>query len=306
MSLINDRKKQLINKISFGVTPAMATPLTDDVRQINLPAVDRLVDFLIGAGVKGLFVGGTTGEGILLSVEQRRSLHERAMKAIAGRVPALIHVGSNTTAESVELTQHAASIRADAVVAVTPTFYPMPDEALAGYFAAVSEAAPDIPLLAYDIPHMAVNGISPGLLASMAQDIPAFAGVKSSNQDAQAIRRLIDVSPVNSIVLAGNERIALGSLSMGAAGLISGLATAVPGPFVNLTEAFFAWDIARAQVEQRRINALLDLIPAGTRIGALKSLLVQRGIEVGPPVPPRPALAADAWPGWSEFARLLD
>jgi len=204
------------------------------------------------------------------------------------------------------LTEHALSIQADAIVAVTPTFYPMHDEALATYFRIVSEAAPNIPLLAYDIPHMAVNGISPSLLATMAKQIPAFSGVKTSNQDAQVIRRIIDASPVDSIVLAGNERIALGSLSMGAAGLISGLSTAIPEPFVSLTEAFFAWNIARAQVEQRRINVLLDLIPAGARIGALKALLCQRGINVGPPVPPRPSLTEEMWPGWSQFSRLLD
>ena len=303
--MTTDRVQQLIDKIAYGATPAMATPLTADGLQVNLPVVDQLIDFLIVAGVKGLFVGGTTGEGILLETEQRRRLHERAMKAIAGRVPALIHVGANTTAESVALAAHAQAIQADAIVAVTPSFYPMTDAALAGYFGDLAAAAPGTPLLAYDIPHMAVNGVSPALLASLARDLPAFAGIKTSNQDAQAIRRLTDATPAGHIVLAGNERIALGSLALGASGLISGLSTAVPEPFVRLTAAFFRGDLAAAQDQQRRINAMLDLIPAGVRIGALKSLLDQRGIDAGPPVPPRPALSADQWPAWPDFARLL-
>jgi dihydrodipicolinate synthase/N-acetylneuraminate lyase len=161
-------------------------------------------------------------------------------------------------------------------------------------------------LLAYDIPHMAVNGVSPALLARLAADLPAFAGIKTSNHDAQAIRRLVEAAPPASLVLAGNERIALGALALGARGLISGLSTAVPEPFVRLTAAFFAGDLAAAQDQQRRVNAMLDLIPAGFRIGALKSLLIQRGIAAGPPVPPRPALAKDDWPAWPDFAALLD
>jgi dihydrodipicolinate synthase/N-acetylneuraminate lyase len=284
----------------------MATPLASDGYTVNLPAVNQLVDFLIAAGVKGLFIGGTTGEGILLSLKQRQALHERAMTAIAGRIPALLHVGANSTAESVVLARHAHSLDADAIVAVTPTFYPMHDAALGAYYADLAAAAPDTPLLAYDIPHMAVNGISPALLGDLANNLPTFIGVKTSNGDAQVIRRIIDATGPGQLVLAGNERIALGSLSLGAAGLISGLSTAVPEPFVRLTAAFFAGDIAQAQKQQKRINEFLDLIPPGARIGALKSLLEQRGIDVGPPVPPRPLVQAKDWPVWSQISQRLD
>jgi len=301
-----DKTEQLIARVSGGVSPAMATPLAPDGQTVNLPVVDQLVDFLIVAGVKGLFVGGTTGEGILLSLEQRQALHERAISAVAGRVPALLHVGANNTAESVALARHAHALNADAIVAVTPTFYLMHDAALGAYYADLAAAAPNTPLLAYDIPHMAVNGVSPALLADLATSLPTFAGIKTSNGDAQIVRQIIDAAGPGQLVLAGNERIALGSLSLGAAGLISGLSTAVPEPFVRLTDAFFAGDIAQAQKEQKRINGFLDLIPPGARIGALKSLLQQRGINVGPPVPPRPVVREQDWPAWSQIARQLN
>jgi dihydrodipicolinate synthase/N-acetylneuraminate lyase len=304
--MTSDKIQQLISRISSGVLPAMATPLSADGQSLNFMALDPLIDFLINAGVKGLFVGGTTGEGILLSLEQRQALHERSMVAVAGRVPTLIHVGANTTAESVVLARHAQSIGADAIVAVTPGFYPLLDTALTAYFRDLAAAAPNTPLLAYDIPHMAINGVSPDLIAELAQEIPTFAGIKSSNVDAQVIRRQIDVTPQDRIVLVGNERIALASLSLGASGLISGLATALPEPFVRLTQAFFSGDIVQAQQEQKRVNRLLDMIPPGKRIGALKSLLSQRGIDVGPPVPPRPAVTDSEWPVWPDIARQLD
>lgn len=300
---MQEKVRQLLARISVGVLPAMATPLHDDGYHVNVDALGPLTDLLIGAGVKGLFVGGTTGEGLVLSIEQRKLLHEQAIRVVDGRVPVLVHAGSNTTAETIELAQHAEKIGADAIVIITPTFFGMPDSALAAYFEETAAAVPGMPLFVYDIPHMAINGVSPGLLQSLGRSIPALAGVKSSRADAQIVRQLIDAAPEGTIVLVGNERIALGALAMGAGGLISGLATAIPEPFVSLTEAFAAGDLEAARAEQQRINRLLDRMPAGARIGAIKEILQQRGIDIGPPVPPRPA--ANCPDLWQELKQLL-
>ena len=129
-----------------------------------------------------------------------------------------------------------------------------------------------------------------------------MAGIKCSHPDAQHIRQLIDAAPQLALY-AGNERIALGSLALGAQGLISGLTTAVPEPFVALARTFAAGDLAAAQEQQRLINRLLDLIPAEARIGALKLILQQRGIPVGPAVPPRPT--PQDLPLWSKMQACL-
>lgn len=278
----------LHGRLAGGVLPAMVTPLHDDGYTVNAAVVPDLVDFLIEAQVRGLFVGGTTGEGILLAPRERILLHEAALMAAAGRVPVLLHVGANTTAEAVALARHAASLPADAIVVITPTFYGMPDYALLAYFVEIAATAPEIPLLVYDIPQMAVNGIGPELLAHLANKVPNFAGVKCSRPDAQMIRRLIDAAAPNVGLYAGNEAIALGSLALGAHALISGLATAIPEPFVALTGSFARGNTAAAQEEQRLVNRMLALLPAGARIGAIKRILQQRGLPVGPCVPPRP------------------
>lgn len=289
-------RAELTRRLSGGVTPAMATPLSQDGYAVNGSSVPVLVDFLLTAGVSGLFVGGTTGEGILLPVGERRFLHEAVVEAAASRAPVLIHVGANDTATAIALAEHAQMIGADAIVAVTPYFYGVNEDALAAYFATIAKAAPETPLFLYDIPHMAVNGVSASLFSRLIEDIPSLAGIKSSHHDAQQIRRLVDVAPNGVIVLAGNERIALGSLALGAAGLISGLSTAVPEPFVALTTAFAAGELDESRRQQRRINLMLDRIPAGTRIGTIKKLLIDRGIPAGPPMPPRPTDGADRWP----------
>ena len=295
---IADLKTHLTN----GVTPAMATPIAEDGYTVNTTVLPQLVDFLIDAGVVGLFVGGTTGEGIVLSVDERRRLHEETMTAVNGRCPVLLHVGANQTQTAVALAKHAVSLQADGIVAITPTFYGVDEDGLFDYFATIATAAPDTPLLAYDIPHMAVNGISPALLARLGAELPTMAGVKTSRHDMQVIRRLIDAAPDHLMVLAGNEAIALGSLALGAHGLISGLSTAVPEPFVALTHAFGVGDITGAQALQRQINALLALMPAGRRIGGIKQILAERGIPVGTAVAPR---NMPTEPIWSKMEALL-
>ncbi len=288
--------KALKARLSNGVSPALSTPLMDDGYTVNPAVTAQLAHFLMDAGVKGLFVGGTTGEGILLEPGQRMRLHQAAMDAAEGRVPVLLHVGANRLKDAVALAAHAESLGADGIAAVTPYYYGMDDDGLAGYYAAVAAAAPNTPLLMYDIPHMAVNGVGPALAARLSREIPSMAGMKSSQKDANAVRAVRDAAPADFILLAGNESVALGLLALGVDGLISGLSTAIPEPYVALTAAAAAGDLETARSHQRTINQLLALMPAGKRIGGIKTILAERGIPVGPAVPPRPMPASPVWP----------
>jgi dihydrodipicolinate synthase/N-acetylneuraminate lyase len=295
MTTVSEAIAQLKTALSGGVSPAMATPLVAGTYDVDLTVVPALVDFLIDAGVSGLFVGGTTGEGILLDDDQRHALHAAGVAAANGRVPVLVHAGTQRTETAAALTRRAAEIGADAVVCVTPWFYGVSDDALLRHFEAVAAAAPDTPFFVYDIPQFAVNAISPALLRRLAAEIGSFAGVKSSRVDVQIVRQLVDALPPDKILLAGNESAALGLLALGSDGLISGLSTAVPEPFVALTRAFAAGDMAAAQQQQRVINALLALLPAGARLGGIKRVLEERGIPVGPPTPVLAVSEAALW-----------
>jgi dihydrodipicolinate synthase/N-acetylneuraminate lyase len=285
----------LKEKLRGGVAPAMATPVLDDGVTVNTAVIPQLVDFLLNAGSSAVFVGGTTGEGVLLSDAERMRLHETAVTATNGRAPVIMHVGTNNLANTIALAQHAAEVGADAIAVVTPFFYAMHDEGLAAYYHTVAAAVPDMPLLLYDIPQMAVNGISPALLARLGREVPSLAGIKTSRPDAQIVRQLIDAAPERIVFLVGNEAVALGLLGLGADGLISGLSTAVPEPYVALTGAFFQGDMAEAQRQQRLINALLAQLPNGARIGAIKQILTGRGIPMGTAVPPRSMPDVDVW-----------
>jgi dihydrodipicolinate synthase/N-acetylneuraminate lyase len=296
--VIQDQIAELKTQLRGGVTPAMATPLNPGTHSVNTTAVGQLVDFLIGKSVSGLFIGGTTGEGTQLGPDQRLALHEAAVAAAGKRVPVLIHVGAQRTETAVELAAaaQAAQPRPAAIVAMTPAFYGMHDDALARYYTAIAAAAPDLPLFLYDIPQFAVNGISSSLLGRLAGELPSLAGMKSSRVDVQMVRQLIDAMPDGRILLAGNESAALGMLALGADGLISGLSTAIPEPFVALSRAYTAGDMAGAQRAQRIVNRLLALLPAGARLGGIKAIIEQRGIPAGPPVPTLPGWEEPIWP----------
>lgn len=281
----------------------MATPLLPGGYEVDREALPALVNFLVDAGVQGIFAGGTTGEGLVLDVAQRQRLHELSAQLVNERVPLFVHVGANTARDTLALAQHAAGLGVDGVVCITPTFYGMPDQDLLAYFQEIARVTPETPFFVYDIPHLASTGVSPALLGQLIETIPNFGGVKCSRSDAQVIRHYVAIAGEAAMVFAGNERIALGSLALGVTGLISGMATAIPEPFVSLTAAFAAGDLAAAQEQQRRINCLLDRVPASRRIGSFKTILQQRGLQSGPMVPPRmleedPAL-------WSDLAALL-
>lgn len=298
---VSERIAALKRQLGGGVSPAMATPLVPGTHTVNTAVIPQLVDFLAARGVKGLFVGGTTGEGILLDVDERQALHAATAEAARGRVAVLLHVGAQRTETSVALAKHAAGLRPDALVAMTPIFYGLSDDALVRYFCAIAAAAPEIPLFVYDIPQFAINGISPALLARLCREIPSLAGLKSSRVDVQVVRQLIDALPRDRILLAGNESAALGSLALGADGLISGLSTAIPEPFVALTRAAAAGDLDEAREWQRCINRLLGAL-GNARIGGIKAILNQRGVPVGPPVP---TLDATDEPLWAKAAEIL-
>lgn len=295
---------ELKAKLKDGVSPAMATPLLADGYTVNTAVIPQLVNFLLDAGVKGLFVGGTTGEGILLDEMERMRLHEATMAAVNGRVPVMLQAGTNRTDTTLKLVRHAAELGAEAIAVLPPTYYGIHDDGLFDYYQLIAETIPDVPLLLYDIPQLAINGISPNLLRRLTSTIPSVAGIKTSRPNAQEVGQIIASAPDYLIVLAGSEPIALGALAMGASGLITGLSTAVPEIFVALTAAFARGDTAAARDCHERLLQMLALLPNGARIGAIKQILAERGIAVGKAVPPRPAPpSTELWPNLQAIAQ---
>lgn len=299
----------LFNALHLTVTPAMATPLDRSGYKVNVEIIPQLVDFLIERGVGGIFAGGTTGEGILLSLDERVRLHNAMLEAVNGRTPTLLHIGTNNLVDTVKLgraslsSSLSSSPSPNALVVMPPTFYKMTNDALFGYFAEIASALPDIPFLVYDIPHLAINGISPDLLTRLCTEIPSFAGIKCSRPDGQALTALLTDLPPDKLFLAGNENLVLGSMAMGATGAISGLSTAIPEPFVAMYSAIKTGHLINATQHHRNIKRILTILNTRPRVGYIKAILRARGIDVGHPMPPRDTVDESIW---DEVSHLLN
>lgn len=146
-----------------GVIVPLLTPF-DDRGELDCPTLVHLVDFLIERGVHGLFPGGTTGEGPLLSTEERLTLAETVVRAANGRLPVIIHTGAITTREAIELTRHAHDCGAAAAALITPYYFRFSAEALFQHFASVCEAVPDYPIYLYNNPAVTNNVIDSTVL----------------------------------------------------------------------------------------------------------------------------------------------
>jgi dihydrodipicolinate synthase/N-acetylneuraminate lyase len=263
-----------------GVITPLVTPF-DEHNRIDFSALCQIVDFVISKGVQAVMVGGTTGEGMLLSVDERKSLAEAVVAQAKGRAQVIIHTGCIDTGSTVDLTRHACAAGADLVSAITPYFFTFNDDQLFRHFVTVAEAAEDTPMLLYVFPGNAKNDIRPALLARLLQAAPNIVGIKSSNDDLARFQDYIQTGGEGFTPCFGVDELMLGGLVFGSKAQISGNSNSFPEPFVALYEAFQAGDIARAQELQKKVNTVIALHHAGATTAFFKATLELRGIPAG-------------------------
>lgn len=263
-----------------GLICPMVTPFAGD-GSIDRPAVRALAGFLITHGVNAVMVGGTTGEGMLLTLEERQILLETVVDAVAGRCPVIAHTGSISTAETVSLTRHAAAHGATAAAIVTPYFFGLDDDALLAHYGAAASAAPDLPMFAYTIPGNARNDISPDLLQRMRKACPNLVGMKCSNPNMLLMQQYMDIGGDDFTFIGGVDGLMLPVLLLGGKGQVSGNSNAFPEVFRALYDAFTAGDMAKARAQQRLINHIRDLLKDGRYPAYYKAVLTLRGVPGG-------------------------
>lgn len=272
--------------------PAVLTPLTDDAAAVSAKRLGPYVDALVEAGVTGLFIGGTMGEGPLLTVEERRTLAELTVAAARGRVAVAVHVGSIVTRNSVELARHAREAGADAVAAVPPFYYPLDEGELARYYQAISAAAPDLPLYAYNLPSYSRNVLTPAFVSALRQDLPALVGIKESSGDQATLDGFLHLAADGLDVICGADHLVHYALANGAVGSVSSGAAAFPDLYRRLTESVAA-DGSVSEELQNLIDRMQEAMSRGRRIVRYKQVWSFRGVPLGPVRPPLSDLEPD-------------
>jgi 4-hydroxy-tetrahydrodipicolinate synthase len=238
----------------FGdILTAMVTPFDADLR-VDDAASAALMHHLIAHGSDGLVMAGTTGEASTLTDDEKLGLYALAVTEVGDRATVVANTGSNDTAHSVHLTERAAEIGCDAVLAVTPYYNKPPREGIVAHFAAI--AAVGLPVILYNIPGRSVLNLDPTLLSELA-GIPNIVAVKQAHDDLDELRAVCVAGEL--AVYAGNDDLLLAVTELGGAGVIS-VASHLVGPEMGeIVAVGRAGDLARA----RQIDAdLQDLYAA--------------------------------------------
>jgi 4-hydroxy-tetrahydrodipicolinate synthase len=263
-----------------GVIVPLVTPF-DDQNQVDHAALRQVVEFVIAKGVHAVMVAGSTGEGPLLSSEERKSVLETVVETVQGRLPVIAHTGGIDTGSTVALSQHAERVGADAISTIVPYFFTFSDEQLYHHFLTVAEAVPETPMLLYAFPGNAKNDISPALLARLLKAAPNIVGIKSSNDDLVRFQEYVQVGGEGFTACFGVDELMLGGLVFGSNAQISGNSNSFPEPFVQLYESFIAGDLQRAQQLQQVVNSIIELHQGGRTTAFFKASLALRGVPAG-------------------------
>jgi dihydrodipicolinate synthase/N-acetylneuraminate lyase len=205
-----------------GTLAAAITPLRDGGAALDEDAFAPYVDYLVDGGLDGILALGTTGEGILLSAEERKRAAELFVNAAAGRFQVAVHCGAQTTAETVELSRHAVEVGAAAVAVIGPPYYAFDEEGLYRHFAAAADAAGELPFYLYEFKARTGYSIPLSVIDRLGDRI---SGLKVSNQPWEAVEPYL-IEGLD--VFIGAETLVERGLAAGAAGSVSGLAAAFP------------------------------------------------------------------------------
>jgi dihydrodipicolinate synthase/N-acetylneuraminate lyase len=274
-------KKTMRDTFSLkGVIVPLVTPF-DDHNQVDHGALRQVVDFVIAKGVHAVMVAGSTGEGPLLSFEERKSVLETVVNQAQRKVPVIAHTGCIDTGSTVALSQHARAVGADVVSAIVPYFFTFGDEQLYRHFLTVAESVPEMPVLLYAFPGNAKNDISPALLGRLLQAAPNIVGIKSSNDDLNRFQEYVQVGGEGFTACFGVDELMLGGLVFGSKAQISGNSNSFPEPFVQLYDAFMAGNLQRAQQLQKVVNSVIALHQGGRTTAFFKATLGLRGVDAG-------------------------
>ena len=271
----------------YGIWPAMLTPF-DRQGDVDLPAIDRLVEYLLSEGSHGFYVCGSTGEGLLMNVQERAAVAERTVQQVRGRAPVMVHVGAIPTRDAAALAAHARDIGADAVAAIPPTFFAYSFNAIKAHYRAIGEAA-QIPLYIYNIPQAAGVNVTPAMVAEMKREIPNLVGLKFTAYNFYEMRQIIELD--NMTVFSGPDEMCLPALTMGVVGAIGSTYNPMTRHFVRLYEAFQAGRLAEAQELQYQANRVIRVWTSFP--GSLKVMMRWQGVPLGEPRRPLEPLPAE-------------
>ena len=289
-----------------GVIPAFYA-CYDEEGEISPERTRALVEYFIAKSVQGLYVNGSSGECIYLSVEDRKRVLEEVMKVAKGRLTIIAHVACNNTKDSVELARHAESLGVDAIAAIPPIYFRLPEYSVAQYWNDISAAAPNTDFVIYNIPQLAGVALTPSLYKEMLKNERVL-GVKNSSMPVQDIQTFVALGGEDHVVFNGPDEQFLGGRLMGAAAGIGGTYGAMPELFLKLNQLIADKELERAKELQYAINAIIGKLTSarGNMYAVIKGVLeINEGLTIGSVRSPLTPLHESDRPIVEEAAQLI-
>lgn len=278
------------NHVYHGIVPAFYACYEDN-GQISPERTRHLARYLLEKGVHALYVGGSSGECIYQTVEERKRTLEAVINEVGSEIPVYAHVACNSIEDSCLLAAHAQTWGAAAIFAIPPIYFRLPDGAIADYWNAISEAAPDTDFFIYNIPQLAGTALNIPLLRQMLKN-PRVQGIKNSSMAAQDIQMWLDEGAGKLKIFNGPDEQLLSGLATGACGGIGGTYAVMPELYLKIYELFEKNEIARAREIQNEVCRIIYRMceAKGSLYAVMKEILKHDGVNVGTVRRPLPQL----------------
>ena len=266
-----------------GLIAAPFTPMNPD-GSLNISAIKPYVDLLVRQNIKGAFICGTTGEGFSLTVAERKAVAEEWVKASAGRLKVIVHVGHNCRADAAELAAHAAKVGAYAIASIAPNFYkPCCVDDLVSFFEPVAAAAPALPFYYYNMPSM--SGVALPIAEFLrvgGKRIPNLQGVKFTHNNFMEMNEALALDGGEFEVLHGFDEVLLCGMALGAEAGVGSTYNYAANIYNGIMEAFRDGDVCKArELQLYSVEIVKVIIKYGGGVLGGKAIMNLLGIECG-------------------------
>ncbi len=264
----------------------------DDNGNVDRERVKKLARYYVGKGVKGLYVGGSSGEGLLQNEEERKAVLEAVMEEVRGELTIIVHIGANSTVESIRLAKHAEEMGADAVSSIPGVYYGLSPQMVKAHWQGMIDST-ELPFIIYHIPQTTKFNLPLDLFKEMAAQ-EKVVGLKCSSESTYELQQFKAAGGEDFVIFNGPDEQFIAGRTIGADGGIGGTYGVMPELFVALDRYIQNGEVKKARKLQDEVNEIIkQLLSVGSLYGATKYILSLRGVETGSPRLPMLPITCD-------------
>ncbi|OXT09353.1 4-hydroxy-tetrahydrodipicolinate synthase [Thermoanaerobacterium thermosaccharolyticum] len=262
-----------------GSGVALVTPFTED--GVNFNKLEELLEWHIKEGTDAVIICGTTGESSTMTEKERMDAIKFAVDKVAGRIPVIAGTGSNSTKHSIELSQYASSVGADALLVITPYYNKTTQAGLVKHFTEIAKNV-DKPIIIYNVPSRTGMNVKPETYLEICKYVDNVVGVKEASSDIVQIAEIARIMGDKFEIYSGNDDQVVPILSLGGIGVISVTANIVPKKIHDMVMLYLNGDIETARKLQLELNPLNSAMFIETNPIPIKTAMNLMGFGVGP------------------------